>query len=297
MPAARLPSALYPTLEVEGGRSYPTLRPDRRGGTDAVPIDPYGPDPVLRGVVGGDHVPSDVELGDPGAVTKMVVDVKSSYALPDSPHHHVVAEHDVQHVTIEVGPGNSVTPNERAAALQATAGIDAGARSIKRAARDATQDRRTDRAKVDALVMWTYQHMTYVRANETVASTVLAHASGDCSEFSLLFVALSRAAGIPARRVVGLAATEVDNASAFGFHAWVEVALDGHWVQVDPTWNEPVADATHLVLMEGDGDPWGAALTGLQVAVVDLHRDPRLKDRGDARMLVRELPSYLVLLR
>jgi Transglutaminase-like superfamily len=145
--------------------------------------------------------------------------------------------------------------------------------------------------------MWTYQHMTYVRANESVASTVLARASGDCSEFSLLFVALSRAAGIPARRVVGLAATEADNAPAFGFHAWAEVALDGHWVQVDPTWNEPVADATHVVLMEGDGDAWGDALAGLQVAVVDLHRDPRLEDRGDARMLVRELPSYLVLLR
>ncbi|MEO8845765.1 MAG: transglutaminase-like domain-containing protein [Kofleriaceae bacterium] len=292
VPAPRLPAVLYPSVESDGGRSYPTLEPAGRIG--AVPIDPYGPDPVLRGVV-GDHVPSDVDFGDPGAVTKMLVDVKSSAALPDHPHHHVVVEHDIQHVTIEVGPGSAVTRSERAAALRATSGIDAGEPSIKRAARDATQGVRTDRAKVDALVAWTYQHMTYVHADETVASTVLSRGSGDCSEFSLLFVALSRAAGVPARRVVGLAATEVDNAPAFGFHAWAEVALDGHWVQVDPTWNETVADATHVELIEGDGEAWSDGLAGLRLAVVELERDARLVDHADARMLTRELPSYLVL--
>jgi len=75
--------------------------------------------------------------------------------------------------------------------------------------------------------------------------------------------------------VVGLAATEVDNAPAFGFHAWAEVALDGHWVQVDPTWDEPVADATHVVLMEGDGDAWNEALGNLRLArsAISSHRE------------------------
>ena len=296
VPTARLPRVLYPTLESDGRRSYPTLEPDARIDPlrDAQPIDPYGPEAVMRRVV-GDHVPSDVALGDPGRVTKMLVDVKSSYALPDNPNHHVVVDHDIQHVTIEVGPGKALTPLERAEALHPTRRIDADARSIRRASREATSGAQSDRARVDALVAWTYQHMTCVHADETVASTVLARASGDCSEFSLLFVALARAAGIPARRVVGLASTEVDNAPAFGFHAWAEVALDGHWVQVDPTWNEPVADATHVLLMEGDGDAWNEALDGLQMAVVEVKRDERLEYHADARMLTRELPSYLLL--
>jgi transglutaminase-like putative cysteine protease len=296
VPTARLPRVLYPTLESDGRRSYPTLEPDARIDPlrNAQPIDPYGPEAVMRRVV-GDHVPSDIALGDPGRVTRMLVDVKSSYALPNNPNHQVVVDHDIQHVTIDVGPGKVVTPLERAEALRPTRRIDADTSSIRRASREATSAAETDRERVDALVAWTYQHMTYVHADETVASTVLARASGDCSEFSLLFVALARAAGVPARRVVGLASTEVDNAPAFGFHAWAEVVLDGHWVQVDPTWNEPVADATHVLLMEGDGDAWNDALDGLQMAVVEVKRDSRLEYHADTRMLTRELPKYLLL--
>ena len=298
VPAAQLPHVLYPTYEGDGQRSYPTLEPDARiyTRTDAQPVDPYGPPPVLRGVV-GDHVPSDVEIGDPGRVTKMLVDVVSSRSLPDHPNHHVEVDRDIQHVTIEIGPGMVVTPSDRAEALRATSRIDADEPSIRRSAREATSGTRTDRERVDALVTWTYRHMTYLSAEETVASTVLVRASGDCTEFTLLFVALSRAAGIPARRVVGLAATRVDNAPAFGFHAWAEVALDGHWVQVDPTWNEPVADATHLLLMEGDGDAWTEGLEALELGVVEIERDARLEYHADARMLTRELPSYLLLRR
>src|SRR5664279_1432029 len=116
VPAARLPAILYPTVELESGgqRSYPTLEPDARADPlrDAKPIDPYGPEAVMRGVV-GDHVPSDVALGDPGRVTRMLVDVKSSYPLPNNPNHHVVVDHDIQHVTIEAGPGKALTPLDR----------------------------------------------------------------------------------------------------------------------------------------------------------------------------------------
>jgi hypothetical protein len=289
IPRAQLPHVLYPSLDADGHR-WPTLEPDGRIG--AVPIDPYGPDPHMRGVV-GDHVPSDVELGNPATVTKMVVDVKSSLALPSTPNHKVAADHGIQHVTIEIGPGQPVSRADRAEALRPTSRIDANQPAIRRASHEAISGIRTDRLRVAALVSWTYAHMTYVHADETVASTVLARASGDCSEFSLLFVALARAAGIPARRVVGLAATEVDGQPAFGFHAWAEVALDGHWVQVDPTWNEPIADATHLMLMEGDGDTWSEAVDGLGIAVVDIKRDKTLEYHAEARLLTRELPAHL----
>jgi Transglutaminase-like superfamily len=272
---------------------WPTLEPDGRIG--AVPIDPYAPvaERALHGLV-AETITSDVAFGDPGAVTSMVVRVQTRVALPSGPAHEVVAEHGrIQRVTIRVGPGARVSRGERAAALRATSTIDARDPAIRRAARDAISGARTDRQRVAALVSWVYTHISYVHADETVASTVLARTSGDCSEMSLLFVALARAAGIPARRVVGLAGTYVAGASAFGLHAWAEVALDGRWVPVDPTWNEPASDATHIALFVGDGTGWQDALEDLRVAVIDVHRERRLEGRADVRQLAAELPGYL----
>jgi transglutaminase-like putative cysteine protease len=277
--------------------SYPTLEPDRRVDPRA-PIDPYGTTRPLHAVE-DDHIRADVDFGDPSAVVSMVTEVESrDFALPSNPNHRVAADASGRkRVTIHVGPGAAVTRSDRAVALRATSRIDARDPAIVRAAKQATTGARTDRERVAQLVSWVHSYMTYVRADESVASVVLARASGDCSEFSLLFVALARASRIPAREVVGLAATEIDGASAFGFHAWAEVELDGHWVQVDPTWNEPAADATHVMLHEGDADDCCTGMSELRVAVVDVQRDHRLVGHADARQLARELPAYLKLRR
>jgi hypothetical protein len=282
---------LAPTTGAPQGR-WPSLEP--AGRTRAAPIDPYATDDLPLHEVSGDHVPSDVELGDPGAVTAMVVRVDTgSYALPTGPNHVVEREGALQRITIRRAPGGHVTDGERADALRATDRFDLATAAIRRTARDATSGARTDRARVAALVTWIHSNITYVLSDETVASRVLARGSGDCSEMTMLFVALARASNIPARRVVGLAATEADGASAFGFHAWAEVALDGHWVSVDPTWDEPVADATHVAILIGDGDDWARAIPSLRLAVVDLTRDATLEGKADARQLVSELPDYM----
>lgn len=258
------------------------------------PVDPYASDDLPLHAVLGDHVPSDMELGDPGAVTAMVVRVSAgNYDLPTSPNHVVEREGLIQRMTIHRSPGAHVTKAELADARRATDHFDLATASIVRAARDATSGARTDRARVDGLVRWVYTHITYELSDEEVASRVIESGHGDCSEMAMLFVALARASNLPARRVVGLAATRADGSSAFGFHAWAEVALDGHWVAVDPTWNEPLADATHVPLLEGDGDSWGQALPDFKMAVVDVTRDATLEGRADARQLVSELPSYL----
>jgi transglutaminase-like putative cysteine protease len=64
---------------------------------------------------------------------------------------------------------------------------------------------------------------------------------GDCNEHTQLYVALARAAGIPARVAAGL--TYLDG--KFYYHAWPEVWL-GRWVAVDPTFGQFPADAAHL---------------------------------------------------
>jgi hypothetical protein len=84
------------------------------------------------------------------------------------------------------------------------------------------------------------------------ASEVLATGAGDCTEHAILFVALARAAGIPARPVHGLVyARYGDGADALYWHAWAEVRSGSEWIAMDPTFGQPVADATHILLGRG----------------------------------------------
>jgi transglutaminase-like putative cysteine protease len=84
---------------------------------------------------------------------------------------------------------------------------------------------------------------------------------GDCNEHTALFVAMSRAIGIPARIAVGVALVR----GAFYYHAWPEVYIDegrtrGFWLPVDPTFNQFPADATHFRLARGGLDKQAAII-------------------------------------
>lgn len=68
---------------------------------------------------------------------------------------------------------------------------------------------------------------------------------GDCSEHSMLFATMARAAGIPCREVGGYIYIG-DDVKAFGNHAWNEVVLGGCWVPVDSTWDEFEINPTHI---------------------------------------------------
>ena len=78
------------------------------------------------------------------------------------------------------------------------------------------------------------------------ALQVLESLSGDCNEHTVLFVALARSVGLPARAAVGLVYLE----GSFFYHAWPEVWL-GEWVALDPTLGQIPAGAAHLRFMTG----------------------------------------------
>ncbi|MEP6690073.1 MAG: transglutaminase-like domain-containing protein [Gemmatimonadaceae bacterium] len=79
------------------------------------------------------------------------------------------------------------------------------------------------------------------------ALAVLHRKSGDCNEHTVLFIALARASGLPARSAAGL----VYVGGKFYYHAWPEVYL-GAWVPVDPTFGQFPADASHIRFVTGD---------------------------------------------
>ena len=101
------------------------------------------------------------------------------------------------------------------------------------------------------IVDWVSQNMSKDYGSSYDRSTdVLRYMKGDCTEHSLLAVALLRAAGIPARRVDGVVyVRQDDGVPALYWHEWVE-AYVGEWTQLDPTFGQAVADATHLAVGE-----------------------------------------------
>ena len=110
------------------------------------------------------------------------------------------------------------------------------------------------------------------------AREVLRTRVGDCNEHTVLYVAMARAAGMPARIAVGLVYVR----GAFYYHAWPEVYIDegrgrGLWLPVDPTLNQFPADATHLRLARGGLDKQAAILPligHLKMTVLDMDLAP-----------------------
>ena len=106
------------------------------------------------------------------------------------------------------------------------------------------------------------------------AREVLRTRVGDCNEHTVLFVAMARSLGIPARINVGVAYVH----GAFYYHAWPEVYIDegkgrGLWLPVDPTFNQFPADATHVRFARGGLDKQAAILPligKVQMAVDDV---------------------------
>lgn len=81
------------------------------------------------------------------------------------------------------------------------------------------------------------------------ALAVLETKEGDCTEHAVLFVALARAVGIPARQACGLVYWEPGG--GFYYHAWAE-AYVGRWIAVDPISGQYAVDATHIKLAHGE---------------------------------------------
>ncbi len=84
----------------------------------------------------------------------------------------------------------------------------------------------------------------------TDALTALRLGEASCNGKSRLFVALARAAGVPARLVGGLVLAPGSKRTS---HQWVEVYVAGHWVPFDPTNHHYAALPGHyLTLYRGD---------------------------------------------
>ncbi len=136
--------------------------------------------------------------------------------------------------------------------LKATLAVESEAPEIVSKAREIAGAETDAYATAKKVVAWVGAHMKKeYGASADRATDVLRQMRGDCTEHSLLSVALLRALGIPARRVDGVVYVgSGDGVPALYWHEWVEAYVGSTWTQLDPTLGQSVADATHLALGE-----------------------------------------------
>lgn len=80
-------------------------------------------------------------------------------------------------------------------------------------------------------------HMTYeLSGGWNTAPTVLARGTGSCSEYTFVYIAMCRAAGLPARYVGAVSWRDDDASWDDVHHRWVEIYLPNYgWIPVDPS--------------------------------------------------------------
>jgi transglutaminase-like putative cysteine protease len=135
--------------------------------------------------------------------------------------------------------------------LKPTAFCQSDDEEIKRIAQEIVGEEMNSWHAAKKIAEWLEKEMTpNYDVGFASASETMRRKEGDCSEYTVLAVALFRAVGIPSRAVVGVMYAQ----GIFAYHMWPEVyvgrwvGLDTKWLAVDPESGEYYVDATHIKL-------------------------------------------------
>ena len=176
-------------------------------------------------------------------------------------------------------------PEEAAAALVPAAMIQSDDPALVAAAREVVGAETDAWTAAKMLERWVYDHIDKKGMDVALASAaeVFEERSGDCSEHAVLLAGMCRAAGIPARVVMGFEYF----AGIFGGHAWTEVWV-GDWCALDATNGFGWVDATHIAFLNGAFDDDDAGSNGfvslgrifgnLDIEVLELSYGDRVVD-------------------
>jgi hypothetical protein len=210
----------------------------------------------------------DKHIGDTKKVTELIVQLKDEgkgeggKLLPDGPRQSIVSRGEgLYELRLGKKHGKEVkaTPFEIKEALRENITYPHSNPKIQELAKKAIGDATTDQEKVKRLCEFVFKEIQpAARVAMPEIHDLVERKTGDCKSYALLFTCLARASGLPCREVRGFIYIG-DSLKAFGGHAWNEVVLDGVWVPVDSSWNEPEIDATHISFGT-DGDSTAAIL-------------------------------------
>lgn len=166
-----------------------------------------------------------------------------------------------------------ITDDSLAEFLEPSLLIQSDDESIRKRATRIVSDEDNSLVAAELINRWVFNNIDKkVTFSLPSAVEVLENREGDCNEHTTLFVALARSIGIPAKIAIGL----VYHKGSFYYHAWPEVFV-GEWVAMDPTLGQPLADATHIKLLEGELDQQAKlmqAIGKIKIDVKSLSQDP-----------------------
>ena len=180
------------------------------------------------------------------------LEVKVNEALSDAasigPNQATETRGDDFVLILGTGAGTKVaaTESELKENLEETVELPVKHPEVVRLTKEVIGDETDPKKKVQLLIPFVSNYIedSYT-SNAFSVLQILQSRKGDCTEHSMLFATMARAARIPSREVSGFIYMG-DDTKAFGAHAWNEVVLDGNWVPVDATWNEFEVNPTHI---------------------------------------------------
>ena len=146
--------------------------------------------------------------------------------------------------------GDPLTPEARKSLCSATPTLQSSHERIQRVA-----DSLSRGVTGSCALVKTFNHAVYrMLAKRNVATfssalETLDAGYGDCGEHAVLLAALLRAAGVPARVVLGV--LHVESKKGYYYHAWV-MAYTGTWVFADPSHDMFPASADRVPLVFDD---------------------------------------------
>jgi len=170
----------------------------------------------------------------------------------------------VDYVDLEIDP-NAVQGNIPAGLIEYTQSIphlwESDDPTIENKALELTENQPNFYYKAKQIFDFVKGYLTYVQMGpEHSALWAYTNRSGDCSEFTHLFIALARAAGIPAKFVSGYGydPTKGNEFEQMG-HAFAFAYLPNvEWIPVDEVWSRPEGEFgklsyDHLIQLTSDG--------------------------------------------
>lgn len=187
----------------------------------------------------------------------------------------------IDHVVLEARSYPVLPPSDPSAFLAATFVVDFDQPAVAALAA-ALRERYGDAPAADQIVAFVRDSIDSTSARGfDIASQVAAHRAGDCTEHAVLFTALARSVGMPARIVSGILIARIgDELAALG-HAWAETHDGSRWRPIDPTdvrGAEPLVYVPDGILEnEGPGYAFGLARiyqSGIERIVVLENRAP-----------------------
>lgn len=150
--------------------------------------------------------------------------------------------------SLAAAPAEADTQQPKEAYLKPADKIESDAPEIAAQAKQLGEGAKSPEELARRLAAWTAEWLKDTVDDGGGATASFKSKSGNCQTHARLYTALARAAGIPTRFVSGLVHQE---GKGFLYHSWAESFVGGHWVAVDPTYNQLPADPTHIKLLEG----------------------------------------------